>query len=47
MLALAPTESVTAAVNNQVPTVVGVPLISPVLDRVSPVGRVPDRNDQV
>jgi len=41
-------ESATATVNDAVPTAVGVPEIRPVdVFRLSPAGRLPERNDQV
>jgi hypothetical protein len=39
--------SVTATVKLEVPLAVGVPEITPALDRLSPVGRLPEATDHV
>ena len=39
--------SFTATVNVEVPVAVGVPEITPALDRLSPAGRLPDEIDHV
>jgi hypothetical protein len=40
-------ESVTATVKLKVPVAVGVPEMTPLADRLSPVGSVPEESDQV